>query len=227
MVEISWDAVLQTSFSIALVLVPVFAVYLLNERANRRAFEREKKYDRKREAYEKALSAVRRIWDAALMLRIFRTGVSDSQEAGEQIELLQNVEPDKRKEFVEAIDSVAKLVGGSLVISKFTDEELPPEFVGEGVDQSNMKDVLQRLTGRASAILLRVMNRAEDELTAALSTLTLADAPTGILGDLKHLEHPHSVENESGKAPTQWLDSQLKKIESAMKTDLQATIRNR
>jgi len=71
------------------------------------------------------------------------------------------------------------------------------------------------------------MNRAEDELTAALSTLTLADAPAGILGDLKHLEHPHSVENESGSAPTQWLDTQLKKIESAMKTDLQATIRNR
>ncbi len=224
MVDISWDAVFQTSFSIALVLVPVFVAYLLNEWAKRRGFEREKKYDRKREAYEKALAALRRIWDATLMLKIIRPAVSD-QESRIQQPLLANVDPEKRKEFLEAIDDVSKLIGGSLAISRFTDDELPPELdEAGGLDEAHFKDVLQRLTGRASNILLRVLNRADDELVAALSTLTLAGAPTPVLSELKRLRHPDDLKKESGDSPTEWIEEQLTKLETSMKGDLQATI---
>jgi len=53
-----WEVVLQNGGPVLVAPLPIVGAYLLNERSKRSAFKREK-YDRKREAYEKALAALR------------------------------------------------------------------------------------------------------------------------------------------------------------------------
>src|SRR3989442_1080956 len=123
MVDINWDAAFQTSFAVALVLLPVLATYLGTQWVNRRAFEREKKFDRKRESYETAISAVRRIWDASHDWRMLAEPLG--QVSAEHLERWYGpLTPEREKDIRDTMTFVAKFLALEMVSVKFEEEIL-------------------------------------------------------------------------------------------------------
>ncbi|MGQ0797415.1 MAG: hypothetical protein ACT4OI_06095 [Methanobacteriota archaeon] len=67
---VSADDVLSGALALAVVLVPLFIGHLLNQRATRESFAREKSYERVRESYQQTLKSLGALLRA---VRISRT----------------------------------------------------------------------------------------------------------------------------------------------------------
>ncbi len=165
MADLTWDSVVSTALSIALVLVPIYLAYLLNERSKQKEFERKERYDRKLRAYEGALSGIRRIWDAASIGGLLR---AKGQMAPAIAAVLATKKPEDdqaaRDRAAQAIETAFLAVTGTIfAFSKFADE-LPQELAEHVDDQAAAEKLLERLTNQTTLLTMRVTLRAEEDI---------------------------------------------------------------
>ncbi len=210
----SWDSVLQSGIGFAIVLLPIFIGYILNERSKVRAFEREKRYDKKRQTYEIALSSLRRMWDAA--------------SAGEMLLTLGHEQIEQRygKEAAEGIKAFARLAAGIFIFSRFGDEypdalfQIPPE----DTDPEALQKITQEFAQRATLLSMRTSQKANVDLENALASMRLSGVPKTILTHTRMLSDYQECKANHPDGLEGWFEGRVQALESMMERDLRDTI---
>ncbi len=187
---------------LATVTVPLIVaviVYALNEGAKRRDFEREKKYDQKRERYAETLSSVRRIHEIRVATEAVRAFDDVINKAGPETK--------------GALEDVRDIIAWStaLYVREMVDARIS-SLIPEGKNPKGLEE---------SVVAIIQMER---DFEKALSMLTLLNAPAPILFQLRTLFDESMSMADFSDEKEERFERDLKKLEDSMKDDLQRTI---
>ena len=180
-------------------IVVAALVYILNERAKRREFEREKKYDQKRERYAELLSSIRSIHDV-------NVGFAVLAEVGK---VAQRAEPEKKGELIELqeiISSATTLFIKELVSARIS-SLIPNGTSPKGYEESVV-----------------AMIQLERDYERAFTMLTLLNAPQQILTQARTLHEGSSPIDSFSLDRTDQFEQDLRRLEMLMREDLQKTL---
>jgi len=180
-------------------LLGAVIVYALNERAKRRDFEREKKYDQKRERYAEALSSVRRIHEIRL----------GTAAIGALEDVIKKAEPETKGALVDLREMVAWATASA--VRMMVDARIS-SLVPEGKNPKGFEESVVAVI------------QLERDFEKALSMLTLLNAPAAILVQLRTLFDESMSMGHFSDEKEERYEQALKKLEDSMKDDLQMTI---
>lgn len=186
------------------VWVPVFGAilaYALNERAKRREFEREKKYDLKRETYAEILSSIRSVHEVMTSALVIREIDKD----------FPNARPEEKGKLAEIKDLVAESTAFYLRhLADTSISSIVPE-------ESNPKGFTREIV---------FIMRAERDFGNAISMLTLMNASSSILEKAESLFNEAMVKTELIEEKEDGFEHELESLRNMMRNDLQRTIRS-
>ena len=209
------EAILQFAAAIFLALLPIAGAYIVNERSKQRAFERERKYDRKREHYETALTALRRAKDVRELW--------DVQAIDESA--LSTFPQDLRQKMLLFLP-ILKRLSAFLLEARFAEsrEELRKKrdlFAAPAtVDESPTADTF--------VTFVHVYLNAMEDLERSVSGLKLLGAPdviTAAMGSIMYRVADSAA--QPGKGNWDWFDDAVADLEETIRQDLQATIKGK
>ncbi len=180
-------------------IVVALVVYFMNERAKRREFARDKEYDRKRDGYEKAISALRGV--EAVSGHLYTLSLLDKHS--------ESATPENKLAF-EALKSMFR---HTLLISYRL--ALPEVQIGP--------EIKPEIPNKEYESFLMLVSMVRD-FDRAVGSLALLDAPPELLKKLRLTLALVGSEEYFRKESDKGFETIITEIEDMMKQDLRMTI---
>lgn len=186
------------------VTTPVIAalfVYYMNERAKRQDFKRDKEFDRKRDAYEKALSDLR--------------GIHDVRSFIYSMKLVDEIKDTSKVE--NLVSSSIEAYIRHVLLRKYS-KSRPEVRTVSGVEQEIPDEEYE---------ILDLLSLLTEDFDRAVGSLALIDAPPELMVKLKLVLALIVTEEFYRKEAETGFDTMITDVEHMMKDDLQMTIAGR
>jgi len=208
----------QNVFPLAVVLLAAYLGYLVDRRAKREQFERERKYDRKQLAYESALGAIRR-----------SNGAIGFVNLADPMSLTDKVAETIHRDQAKRVAAVVYFLGGLVMLLESGDEKTARKWLDDIPEGISVEDLASVSQTRGKEIIFagfRMVTTSRHDLDQSLATLSLLNAPSGLIEDMRKLMDDITSSIWQG-VRSDGLEERIAKVEDRARSDLEQTLRPR